>query len=61
MHSMSKKGGYQAHCDEDKKMNRPIPDSLESGLRSTRGVHLAGSDDVACKIVQNHLPGGLKM
>ena len=21
---MSKKGGYQAHCDEDKKMNRPI-------------------------------------
>lgn len=37
-----------------------IPDSLESGLRSTRGVHLAGSDDVACKIVQNHLPGGLR-
>ena len=24
MHSLSKKGGYQAHCDEDKKMNRPI-------------------------------------
>ena len=44
-----------------KKENHIIPDSLESGLRSTRGVHLAGSDDVACKIVQNHLPGGLKM
>ena len=42
-------------------LGRYIPDSLESGLRSTRGVHLAGSDDVACKIVQNHLPGGLKM
>ena len=38
-----------------------IPDSLESGLRSTRGAHLAGSDDVACKIVQNHFHGGLKM
>ena len=24
MNFMSKKGGYQAHCDEDKKMNRPI-------------------------------------
>ena len=24
MNSMSKKGGYQAHYDEDKKMNRPI-------------------------------------
>ena len=30
---------------------------LESGLRSTRGVHLAESDDVACKIGQNHLTG----
>ena len=37
-----------------------IPDSLESGLHSMRGVHLAGGDDVACKIVQNYLPGGLR-
>ena len=24
MNFMSKKGGYQAHCDENKKMNKPI-------------------------------------
>ena len=56
------KGGKELTRQESGIPEGPaIPDSLESGLRSTRGVHLAGSDDVACKIVQNHLPGGLKM
>ena len=54
-------GGGKKMAHRRDRLHCGIPDSLESGLRSTRGVHLAGSDDVACKIVQNHLPGGLKM
>ena len=45
---------------QNKNLIMNIPNSSESGLCSKKGAHLAGSDDVACKIVQNHLPGSLK-